>query len=62
MSKQCQSCHDTTTNRDGVCDLCRAEEVQEVADEIEAMLQYDKREYSEVYTKGPNVIVRVYGS
>ena len=62
MSKKCQRCPDSTTNRDGVCDLCRAEEVQKIADEIEAMLQYDKRAYSEIYTQGPNVIIRVYGS
>lgn len=54
------SCHDTTTNRDTVCDMCRAEEVQFIADEIEAMLQHDSREYSEVKTEGNRVIVVVF--
>jgi hypothetical protein len=40
--------------------MCRAEEVQDLADEIEAMLEYDKKEYSEVKTDGNRVIVVVY--
>lgn len=60
MSKECETCLDTTTNKDGICDMCKAEWVEHIASEIEAMLQYDKHDYLELRTERNRVIVEVY--
>jgi hypothetical protein len=60
MGHQCHVCQDTTTNKDGICDLCRADQVEFIAKELEAMLQYDERRYKTVRTEGNRVIVEVY--
>lgn len=60
MSQQCRVCQDKTTNKDGICDLCRADQVEFIASEIEAMLQYDERRYKSIKTEGDRVIVEVY--
>lgn len=60
MSKECETCLDTTTNKDGICDMCKAEWVEHIASEIEAMHQYDKHDYLEVRTERGRVIVQVY--
>lgn len=60
MSEQCEGCQDRTTNKDRICDLCKAEWVEHTANEIEAMLQYDKHDYVEVRTERNRIIVQVF--